>query len=160
MQYTRLVSLNVAPIKKDSMDVMPISRENIEFKSKRRLAELNMIVRDNRDYLMSLVRDNGAGFFAIEKDNRHGSFESLAALFSGKQLDCFDYTQVMIRPIDEIAALKIAELFGFLTNVQSGVFELTVHSPAGKQTKNVTVNGFYNVIDAMWQVEDFKRNAA
>lgn len=151
MHYTRLVSLSLRDLHADDFDTMPIVKhdETASFKSKARLEELNFIVRNNRDYLMSLVRDGGSGFFAMEHDKNEGVFGDMAALFTGKKLENFAYTQVEVRPKDQICALKIADLFMFDTNVKFATFET-------RDGEKHVVKNPLEVVDIIRYIEEVK----
>jgi hypothetical protein len=147
------LNLDLSEQKRNELEVVFIEREAVDkliVKTKRRLQHLNVIVKDSREYFLSLIRDNGAGYFAMEHSKSNGLFDDLAsALRLGSALGLFDYTEVELKPKNLICALRIAELFELFTNVISAEFEYEF----ANEKKTRTVTGLSNILDAIDEVE-------
>lgn len=159
MQFTKLVKFNLDSSeatrnKLETVFVEP-TMDKLIVKTKKHQNHLNQIVHENRNYFLGLIRDNGAGFLALERTKDAGVFSDLASFFrTGKSEGVFDYTYCEFKPADYTAYLRIAELFDWFTNVKSAQFEVIVNNKAQYHT----VTGLINILNAIDDVEDYKTN--
>lgn len=156
--YAKLKRLNLdkSPSLQDKFEMIIVSSEfdTVKVKTHRRLKEVNWLVRENRDYFLSLVDKGGAGLFGMERSKRNGLFDDLSsALRLGEAPGEFDFTLLEFQPKSIVDILRIAELFDFDTNVVHAEFEKS-------DGTSVILTKLIDILNAIDETEKYSEKAA
>lgn len=120
----KILHLNRLAIKRPSdLNQIDIKNYVIRKQDSRTLSEINGIVANNRDELMPMLKDGGAGFWAEQISEDLTGLQKLSMLFTGKIPDTKPlYTLLEVKPKSLLDALKVCRMFGWQTNLDYAEF--------------------------------------
>lgn len=123
LKIVHLAHLELKP-DRDDQTVYLGNKSGFTLKDPRRVSEINRVLGVHREELLPLLKGMGAGLYAIEVKEQNTALDRLGAMITGRLPETpFLHTLVEVKPKDLMAALRIAKVFGWETNLDYAEFE-------------------------------------
>lgn len=149
----KILHLNRLAIKRPSdLNQVDIKNYVIRKQDPRTLSEINGIIAKNRDELMPMLKDGGAGFWAEQFSEELTGLQKLSVLFTGKIPDTKHlYTLLEVKPKSLLDALKVCHMFGWQTNLDYAEFGAVSESDEACEYMVYTEDKLIEILEGLQQ---------